>query len=452
MKLIEALRIAAENRLQNPAETVSIALVCGFTPLHLQTFLTAELRKAFPSRHVEVATGQYDDIAGSLLELRNRRCDGAVLVLEWPDLDPRLGTRQLGGWSPRSLPDIVGRVQMWLSELRALLETVSKLSPVVVSLPTLSLPPIFFSAGWQAGMHEMQLREAVGKFAAELAPSSRIRLISEQRLSLSSPPAARLDVRSNWLAGFPYHIEHASALSELMAQALQNAQPKKGIITDLDNTLWSGIVGEDGAHNVWWDLDHRAQGHGVYQQFLSALANEGGLVGVASKNDPAVVAEAFTRHDILLPPDQVFPLEVSWGSKAVAVSRLLRAWNVHADSVVFIDDDALELAEVKAAHPAMECLRFPAHDPQGIYELLLRLRDFFGKSAISHEDEIRRESLRGNALAVASNGQGDHFSEAVLESANGELIFDFAKDTNDLRTLELINKTNQFNLNGRRFI
>jgi FkbH-like protein len=443
MKLIDALKINAGNPPEGEAETLSVALVCGFTPLHLQTFLTAELRTAFAEQHIEIVTGQYDNVAGTLADLRDRSLEAVVLILEWPDLDPRLGTRQLGGWSPRNLPDVVDRVRLRLAELTALLEKLS--SPVVVSLPALPLPPLFFSAGWQASACELQLRAAVLDFAAQLARNSRVRVLSDKMGS------ERLDVRSNWSTGFPYRMAHASALAGLLAKAVQNTQPKKGIITDLDHTLWNGIVGEDGPRNVSWDLDHNTQGHGVYQQFLSTLAQEGVLVGVASKNDPAFVAEAFSRADILLPPDLVFPFEVSWGSKAEAVSRVLNAWNVQADSVVFVDDDPLELANVKAAHPAIECVPFPSNDPEAIYQLIVSLRDSFGRSTISHEDEIRRQSLRARSIAVAGDNASDGFSEMLLEDAGGELTFEFRKTAGDSRALELINKTNQFNLNGKRF-
>src|SRR5438093_4084345 len=444
MKLIEALNINGQNPPRNAGETLSIALVCGFTPLHLQTFLMAELRGAFPARHVEITTGEYDNIAGKLADLGDRRYDAVVLVLEWPDIDPRLGTRQLGGWSPRSLSDIVDRAEVFLEGLEDLVA--ASASPVVASLPTLPLPPLFHTAGWQAGTHELQLRELLYRFAGALSRNPRIRFIREQ-----TSQSQRLDVRSNWAAGFPYQIAHASALAELLSKSVQNAQPKKGIITDLDNTLWSGIVGEDGASSVAWDLDHRAQGHGVYQQFLSTLAPEGVLVAVDRQNEPDVVAGAFARKDILLARDHVFPFEVNWGSKAESISRVLGAWSVDADSVIFVDDDPLELASVKAAHPSMECLKFPARDPEGIYALIVSLRDTFGRNAISHEDEIRRESLRARSLAAASNNAGEAFSEILLEDAGGELTFDFAKDANDPRPLELINKTNQFNLNGKRF-
>ena len=125
----------------------------------------------------------------------------------------------------------------------------------------------------------------------------------------------RYDIKSDLLTGFPYTLGHASAIGELMACLIENRPPLKGLITDLDDTLWSGIVGEDGVDGISWNLDDHSQMHGVYQQFLSSLAAAGVLIGVASKNDAATVTQAFERPDLLLSKEDVFPVRGSLGKQ-----------------------------------------------------------------------------------------------------------------------------------------
>src|SRR5438094_3151416 len=184
----------------------------------------------------------------------------------------------------------------------------------------------------------------------------RISVVNAQRLDRLSNPRDRFDLKATLASGFPYGLSHASTLAGLLAQSMQDALPKKGLITDLDNTLWNGIVGDAGAQAVWWDLDHHSQIHGLYQQFLNTLAQEGVLVAVASKNDFPVVEEVFRRNDILLPRERVFPWAVDWQSKSKAMAEILKTWNVDPDSVVFVDDNPAELAEVQTAYPQMECV------------------------------------------------------------------------------------------------
>jgi len=450
MKLIEALKLVAENGADPDRPRLEVGLVCGFTPLHLQTFFSAHLQRRMSDKQIAVTTGLFGDIHGTVRALVDNPADAAVIVVEWADIDPRLGIRDLGGWSPQQLTDIVAHARMWLDELLQLTRQLVVTTPAVVSLPTLPLPPVFFTAPWQTSAQEADLHASLWRFAAAAATDRRIRVVNPHSLGLSSPPAERLDVSGSWGYGFPYRNVHAERLAAALARAVENRRPMKGVITDLDDTLWSGIVGDDGVENISWDLDHHTQGHGLYQQMLATLAEEGVLVAVVSKNEPGVVDAAFAREDLLLRRERVFPLAVGWGSKAEAVGRVLARWNVAADDVVFVDDNATELEEVKGAHPAIECLRFPHGDPPGIYALLVRLRERFGRNALSEEDALRLDSLRAAADATDSAEPSEGHSEALLEHADAELVLDFSKDAGDARAFELIWKTNQFNLNGRR--
>ena len=93
----------------------------------------------------------------------------------------------------------------------------------------------------------------------------------------------------------PTPSPHASAVARLLAAAIAAAPPRKGLVTDLDGTLWAGILGEDGPEAVAWDLDSGGQRHALYQQLLGALASTGTLVGVASRNDAGLAARALAR-------------------------------------------------------------------------------------------------------------------------------------------------------------
>jgi len=226
--------------------------------------------------------------------------------------------------------------------------------------------------------------------------------------------------------------------------------PKKGLITDLDDTLWRGVLGEVGIDGISWDLDHHSQMHSLYQRLLGAFSTEGVLIAAASKNEASLVQKAFRREDFALRPNSIFPMEVSWGPKSESVGRILKTWNVGPDSVVFVDDSALELAEVKASHPEVECIQFPTQDSVAVYELLFRLRDLFGKSTISQEDSIRVETVRSSHAGLAVYEAGKAAPTGFLEQIEADISFNFSKSPLDPRALELVNKTNQFNLNGKR--
>jgi FkbH-like protein len=449
MKLIEALEAL---RQTPPSESpyLEVQLACGILPLHFLTFLTAHLRRLFPSHKVVMGTGLFGDLLGNLERLGRQGPAVVVVVMEWQDLDPRLGLRQLGGWGPRQLSDIVRNVRDQATRVSQRLESIGQNTTITLALPTLPLPPIAITPGWQSSSFENDIRAVVTSLVVKLSELPRVRIVSSQRLDQISRPAARLDVKSALHTGFPYSLGHADALAGLIAQIVRDPLPKKGLITDLDGTLWQGILGEVNVEGIAWDIDQHAQKHGLYQQLLASLAEAGILIAVASKNDPALVEEAFRRRNPILSRKQIFPVEISWGSKSAAVSRILRAWNVSADDVVFVDDSSLELAEVKAAHPQIECLPFPQNDDGAAYQLLQDVRDLFGKQCIRSEDEIRLQSIvASHAAREAAQPVGDS-SEHFLQGVDGKLTLNFSKNPPDPRALELINKTNQFNLNGKR--
>jgi FkbH-like protein len=226
--------------------------------------------------------------------------------------------------------------------------------------------------------------------------------------------------------------------------------PLKGVITDLDDTLWRGLAGEVGPENVSWDLDHGSQPHALYQQLLASLAANGTLVAIASKNDPEVVAAALARSDLRLDPRAVFPIEVSWDAKSAAIDRILAAWNVSADAVAFVDDSAFELEQVRSRHPSLHCLRFPA-EPAAVLELCRELRDSCGRMApASAEDRLRRDGLAAKARAEAERVASGTTMEDFLAGLRARTTVAFGRSAHERRAWELLNKTNQFNINGLR--
>src|SRR5882672_1474782 len=448
MKLIEALEIIK----QGPPESAAFAvdLACGFTPLHFQTFLHAHLQRLFPGNKVVVRTGLFGDLLGNLERIEKDLPGNVVAVVEWEDLDPRLGIRRLGGWSPAQLSDIVHGVERRAARIAETLERLGRRGVVALSLPTLPLPPAAFVPGWQAGSFESDLHAVAAALGARLSRLTGVRLVSAQRLQRLSAPASRFDVKSTLRAGFPYSLPHADTLAGLVASLVRNPLPKKGLITDLDDTLWQGILGEVNVEGIAWDLDHSAQRHGLYQQMLVSLGEAGALIAVASKNEPALVEQAFREAGPILSRERVFPLEANWGAKSASVARILKACNVGADSVVFVENSPLDLAEVKKAHPEIECLLFPRDDDAATYQLLEALRDLFGKQSVSDEDRIRLSSLRSSRDAEEASASQGGSPEQFLKEADGKLSVSFAKLPPDPRALELLNKTNQFNLNGKR--
>jgi len=450
VNLIDALELIKEPVAEN-APPVKVFLGCGFTPLHLETFLAAHLRNLKPTCRVELNSGLFGDLVGNLERLQSEEHDAIAVVIEWPDLDSRLGLRTLGGWQAEKLSDIVNTVDQGLDRLMRALQRISAALPTFVCLPTLPLPPLFYTGTQRSGIFELSIRRNLASFAEAISTGRHVSVVSDQHLMQKSPPDMRFDLRTEITQGFPYKTSHASQIAELLAELICGHKPKKGLITDLDDTLWAGILGEVGVEGISWHLDQQAQLHGIYQQFLASLASAGILIAATSKNDAALVEKAFDRSDLLLSKTSLFPIEANWGRKSESVQHILKTWNVLAESVIFVDDSAMEVAEVQGAFPEMECIVFPRGDYSEFWRLLLHLRNRFAKSAVSEEDALRLQSIRGSGPLSESVGAKCNSMDDFLHEAAGRVTFILGKPVEDTRAFELVNKTNQFNLNGRRY-
>lgn len=445
MTITEALEIL---RAAQPLDqTLEVQLACSFTPLHLKTLLAAHLQKLVPRKRVQVAEGTFGDLVGTV----ERASPNAALAvaIEWQDLDGRLRYREGGAWGTTLNADLVESARFILSRIEQAILQVPSHVTIAVSLPTLPLLPAFYPPTWQAGTTEVLLNRELVEFAARISQRKNLSVINSNWLDEHSPRASRFDLKSDLLIGFPFTLPHAVQLASAFALNLAPRQPLKGIITDLDNTFWSGLVGEVGADAVRWDPATRYYLHGLFQKLLAALAEEGILIGIASKNDEAVVAEALRRQDLLISPDKIFPVEVHWSPKSESVTRILKKWNISADSVAFVDDTPLELAEVAEAHPGITALLFRTGDYAGVWNLLKQLRDLCGKNQPGEEDALRLESIRRGSEFL-DQAAGASAPEEFLSKINAVVTFDFEASSGDSRILELVNKTNQFNLNGVR--
>jgi len=226
--------------------------------------------------------------------------------------------------------------------------------------------------------------------------------------------------------------------------------PLKGVIVDLDETLWKGILGDDGIEGVSWDLDHGSHIHAVFQAFVQSLAEAGILVAVASKNDPELVEELFKKRSPLLRRDSIFPLMAGWGRKSNSIRKVLEAWNIAADAVVFIDDNPLEIEEVRTELSGVKTFLFPSRKPDAVFNLISTLRDLFGKDEITEEDSIRMQSLKKREVFLTAEVSGGESYEELLRQNESVVTLRFLSEEGDARAFELLNKTNQFNMNGVR--
>ena len=423
-------------------------LAASFEPLHLGTFLRACFRLIRPEEDIQLVGGVYGSLSANLEKAEGNPAEGCIVMMSWEDLNPCLSWRGNGSLAGARSAASLMEARQTAGRLTALCRQVAARQPVIFVPPVLPLPPFDMLQGSHAGAERAQMRLLVAEMTAELAAEPGIRCLDVDGL-VARLPVRRLDLNQLLTSGLPFTTEACSALAKEIVSLMRPPEPLRGLVTDLDNTFWRGIVGEDGVEGIRWDLDGKAQRHGLYQRLLAVLADAGVLLAVASRNDPAVVEKAFQRDDLLINPGLFFPLEVHWGSKVESISCILAAWNIGAGHVLFVDDDEREIERIKEAFPAIHCRLFPPANASAFDDFLVEIRDFFARGRLMAEDAIRAASIR--SLAAYNAGAAEDFDEDRFhQSLNARLVITDTRRETDARSLALVLKTNQFNMNGRR--
>jgi len=223
---------------------------------------------------------------------------------------------------------------------------------------------------------------------------------------------------------------------------------RKVLVTDLDNTLWGGIVGEDGVEGVRVGPGSpTGEAHAAFQEYLLTLKERGVLLAVCSKNNPADAAEVFARRKMPLAREDFAAWRVNWEDKAENLRVLARQLNVGLDSFVFVDDNPVERARVREALPEVAVPELPADAAK--FAAQLKHRRFFETLAVSAEDQQRHELYRTNqqrAELAAGAATVEDFLRGLDMVAEQEPV----SEKNVARVEQLLARTNQWNLTTRR--
>ena len=230
-------------------------------------------------------------------------------------------------------------------------------------------------------------------------------------------------------------------------RALERPQ-KKVCIVDLDNTLWGGILGEDGPDALQMTDSGSGLAYRRFQRSLLELRRSGILLAICSKNNPEEALEILSSHpDCLLRPADFAHIEIGWGLKSQAIARTAETLGLGLDSLVFIDDSPVEREEVTSALPMVDVLDFPS-DPTQLVRMLaeypgfdtLRQTDEDRKRADSYQQEAQRGAIKAHSKSP----------EEFYRSLELQLGIFSARIEQAGRLHQLLMKTNQFNLTTRR--
>lgn len=246
------------------------------------------------------------------------------------------------------------------------------------------------------------------------------------------------------------YIGNVAAMYEKLIAAWRG-KIKKCIVLDLDNTLWGGIVAEEGFDGIRTDGNDAVGGaYLAFQRYLKALKDRGILLAVCSKNDEEIARQPFEQNkQMVLSYKDFASFVANWEDKATNLKRIAQEINIGLDSMVFFDDNPAERAIVKENLPEVTVIDVP-EDPAYYIDALDRAR-LFEWLQLTKEDYTRAESYEKNRERRMLQETALDY-DAYLKSLDMRAVIDTPDPVQLKRFAQLINKSNQFNLRTKRYL
>ena len=370
-----------------------------------------------------------------------------IIATTWRDVGHRPGLGETG-------PGVASMVAAEVDEWALLWKSAYERSGCQVIQNNFDIPP------WRSlGNHENRHPASLGRYLGLLNQALQdhappfVTIHDVDHLAMSWGRWKWSDERFFHEAKLPcapeYLVDYAHSLTSLILA--QSGVNKKCLVLDLDNTLWGGVIGDEGLGGIRLGQgDPEGEAFLSFQRYVKSLRERGVILAVCSKNTDQIARQPFEKHpEMVLRLADISSFVANWDDKAKNLNTIACELNIGLDSLVFVDDDPTERSIARQFVPDVAVPEIP-EDPAGYIEALERHR-YFQIVSVSNEDLkrtdfYRAENSRKDAEALAG-GDVHSFLRSLDMIASVEPITAVTLD----RSVQLINKSNQFNLTSRRY-
>lgn len=444
-----AYNALAAAKTDSSLETLRVGVVRNFTVEPLLPVIESEIARA--GFIAKTYLGEFDAIAADALNTSSALAQSnpqiIVMALWLEAMAPQLATR----FTAMSADEVSAEIARVVSDTREMLTGMRRFSQSPVLLNNFPLP-----ARRARGILDAQRDDS--QTEAVLTLNRRLRALANEignvfivdYMSLFAAAGSEAFDERNWVhrrsplgrrALLPIGQEYGKLIRALLGKV------RKCVVVDCDNTLWGGIIGEDGMSGIQLGEGHPGSSHIALQRELINLCDRGVLVALCSKNNEADVMEVLRGHPLmLLKETHVACHRINWEDKASNLRAIANELNIGVDALVFVDDSAFECGLVREQLPEIAVVQLTGDD----FADQLTRPGFFDSLVTSKEDKKRTAHFKAEAARREMQTSSGSLQEYLQHL---EMVAEVGAAHDDVvpRVAQLTQKTNQFNLTTRRY-
>ena len=435
-----------------PLAKFKLAILRSFTVEPIVPLLRAE---AFAyGIDLEVHVGDFNTYVQEIIDagssLYRFAPNAVILAVRTEDVAPDLA-REFASLSPESARQAADRVphgyEQWVNSFR-------QHSQAALVIHSLERPtrPSFGVLDGQSETGQSGLILQINRELRRIAESHRGVYVLDYDALVARYGSRHWHDERKWLmARLPISADHLLPMAREWTRFLVPlaGRTAKALVVDLDNTLWGGIIGEDGMPGIKVGAEYPGAAFQALQRALLDLSRRGILLAVCSKNNLDDAMEALDQHPGMLVRSQHFAaMRINWTDKSQNLREIAKELNIGVDSLAFLDDNPFEREQVRAALPEITVIDVPQDSSQ--YAAIVRDCPVFERLTLSAEDQ-QRTAMYAEQRQRASAEQTFQSKEDFFRFLEQEAELSPASDLTIARIAQLTQKTNQFNLTTRRY-
>ena len=438
----------AEGKSLEPLSEYRLALISNATVDFIAPALTATAARYGIA--LECVTAGYDQAVQESLNpdsaINRAKPHGALIALDWRGvpLKPAVGKTE----------EARATVNTVLRHIQMIRNGIQQNSGATCIVQNLAAPPEMLMGSLDRVLPGAQrnLIDSVNRGLAESVLGTSDVLMDVAGLA-ETVGLANWFSPSEWnLAKLPFSQAYLPLYADHVCRiiAALRGKTRRCLVLDLDNTLWGGVIGDDGLKGIQIAQgDAAGEAYLALQRYCLALRERGVVLAVSSKNEDDIARSPFREHpEMLLREEHFAVFQANWNDKATNIKAISEELALGLESLVFVDDNPFERQLVRKALPQVAIPEMP-EDP-ALFARALAAAGYFELATFSQEDLSRAAYYDGNARRTALKQQVGDLNQ-YLASLDMEITFQPFNETGRARIAQLINKSNQFNLTTRRY-